>query len=177
MSAVLQFPQRSTEYLSTTELAKHIRGILRERFPSCTFSVRSSTYSGGSSIRIHWTDGPTRGYVESLVKNLEGSSFDGMIDLKSSRHAMLNGKQILTDFIFCERKLSAACLKRTIQAVGLRYHAPRESWPSVIEDQYDPRLDNASDTTSPVLNTNGERHWTWQSLVWRAAEDRTTLAP
>lgn len=161
-----------TDYLPTPELAKHIRTTLRARFRACRFSVRSNSYSGGSSIDIHWTDGPTRGLVESIVKGWEGSSFDGMIDLKSSRHVDLLGKRILTDYIFCTRKLSAPFMSKLVEAVGTHYHAPRETWPLVVVDQYDPRLGPRADTDSPLGNAQGSPHWCWSALVRRASENR-----
>jgi hypothetical protein len=45
------------EYISTTDTAKLARKMLKTAFPSVKFSVTSSSYSGGSSIRIKWLDG------------------------------------------------------------------------------------------------------------------------
>jgi len=175
MTAVLQFPTKQTEYLSTPELAKHLRQILKARFPRCRFSVRSNSYAGGSSIDISWTDGPTAGLVDSLVKGLEGSSFDGMIDLKSSRRVDLNGKRILTDFIFTRRELSAEFLKRVRDAVGTHYNAPRESWPAVVPARYGAYLEACSDSTSPIIGGADSRWHTWRGLVHRAAENRAEV--
>lgn len=68
--------------ISTTEVAKLIRKRLKAAFPATTFSVRSSTYSMGSSIRVSWIDGPTQGMVEKITNQYRGSTFDGMLDLK-----------------------------------------------------------------------------------------------
>jgi len=56
-----------TEYLTTAETAKLIRGQLKRRFPGVKFSVRSSSYSMGSSVAIHWTDGPTEKTVNAIT--------------------------------------------------------------------------------------------------------------
>jgi Large polyvalent protein associated domain 29 len=68
--------------LSCAETAKLVRKALKTAFPGVKFSVRSSTYSGGASIRVGWTDGPTSKEVEAITGKFSGAGFDGMIDLK-----------------------------------------------------------------------------------------------
>jgi len=68
-------------YLSVAETAKLIRPQLKTHFPGIKFSVRSSSYAGGASIDISWTDGPTTKEVDSVVGAYESKSFDGSIDL------------------------------------------------------------------------------------------------
>ena len=75
--------------LDTTEVAKIIRKDLRAAFPGQKFRVRSSKYAGGSSIRVDWTDGPTTGEVDAIVKRYEGATFDGMRDLKEYKEPEL----------------------------------------------------------------------------------------
>ena len=67
--------------LSTVETAKLIRKALRAEFPATKFSVRSSNYSGGSSIDVRWTDGPTSAEVDAVSAGFAGGGFDGSIDL------------------------------------------------------------------------------------------------
>lgn len=71
-----------TEYISPADTAKIIRCILKAKFPGIKFSVRSESYSMGSSVRVCWTDGPTTKQVDQVVGVLAGSTFDGSIDLK-----------------------------------------------------------------------------------------------
>ncbi len=73
-----------SDYLSCAETAKLVRAALKQHFPDQKFSVRSSTYSMGASIRVGWTDGPQTADVDAVVKMFAGSGFDGMIDLKTS---------------------------------------------------------------------------------------------
>ena len=40
---------------------------LQREVPGVRFSVRSESYSGGSSIDIHWSDGPTAKQVEAIA--------------------------------------------------------------------------------------------------------------
>lgn len=72
----------SKTYLTCAETAKLVRKALKGSFPGVKFSVRSSTYSGGASITVSWTDGPTTTDVDKVVKIFSGADFDGMIDLK-----------------------------------------------------------------------------------------------
>lgn len=76
-------------YIGATECAKLIRAALKRHFPRVKFTVRTSKYSGGSSIRIGWTDGPTEVRVNAVVGPFEGAKFDGMIDMAYSRDTYL----------------------------------------------------------------------------------------
>jgi Large polyvalent protein associated domain 29 len=71
-----------SDYLSCAETAKLVRAALKKAFPGVKFSVRSSVYAGGASIRVGWTDGPARKAVEAVAKGYAGGGFDGMIDMK-----------------------------------------------------------------------------------------------
>jgi hypothetical protein len=76
-------------YLTCAETAKLIRAQLKKRFPKTKFSVVSKTYSGGASITVKWTDGPTAKLVESVTSAYAGGGFDGMIDMAYSVEAWL----------------------------------------------------------------------------------------
>jgi hypothetical protein len=89
-------PTRS-RYLTTTETAKLVRAALREAFPDGRFSVRSSYYSGGSSIHVSYVDGPSREKVDAVVDRFSGRGFDGSIDLSYYIDAyVLDGKVVGT---------------------------------------------------------------------------------
>ena len=95
--------------LSTKDCAKGIRAKLRAAFPGVAFSVRSSTYSGGSSIRIAWTDGPRPNAVNDVAKVYEGATFDGMTDLKSHLPAReIDGELVEcgADYVFTSRTVT-----------------------------------------------------------------------
>lgn len=109
-------------YLSTAETATLVRQQLKACFPGVTFSVRSNTYSGGSSIRVRWTDGPTEAAVDAAVGGYQGATFDGMTDMKSyndpvmvawapdsaeaARYGPAELVKMGADFIFTDRDLS-----------------------------------------------------------------------
>ncbi len=71
-----------SRYITCAETAKLVRLALVKNFPSYKFSVRSKTYSGGASIDVSWTDGPTTEAVDKIVGVFEGARFDPMCDLK-----------------------------------------------------------------------------------------------
>ncbi len=100
------------ERLSCADTARLVRKVLAHAWPTVKFSVRSHVYSGGASVRVHWTDGPSTASVERLVKPYEGATFDGMIDLKTHHDTILvgsHGPRLVSfgaDFIFCGRTIS-----------------------------------------------------------------------
>lgn len=109
--------------LTCAETAKLVRKALAIAFPGCKFSVRSETYSGGASIDVRWTDGPTVRQVEAVAKRYSGATFDGMIDLKESHTSTLNGETVHfgADFVFCERSFSVPFYKRVAAIVCVKW--------------------------------------------------------
>ncbi|QBI19330.1 hypothetical protein ER308_07085 [Egibacter rhizosphaerae] len=100
-------------YLAPTETAKLLRKHLRATFPSAKFSVRTSKYAGGASLRVSWTDGPTDDEVRAATSLYEGADFDGMTDCKHYRDSILAHQDGTVeavhhgaDFIFTHRQLS-----------------------------------------------------------------------
>lgn len=95
-------------YLSVTDTAKLVREALKKAYPSVKFSVRSSSYAGGTSIDVSWKDGPREKDVEKVAKAFEGATFDGMIDLKSYHRSMLNGQEVYfgADYVSCRREIT-----------------------------------------------------------------------
>ena len=69
-------------YIPVKDVAKLVRKALKLAHPETRFSVRSQSYSGGSSIHVVWTDGPPEQDVSVVVKVYQGARFDGTIDLK-----------------------------------------------------------------------------------------------
>lgn len=74
-------------YIDTAEVAKLVRKHLKKAFPELParfFSVRLSRYSGGSSISVNWTDGPTDAEVEKVTHAFGSARFEGMSDCQYS---------------------------------------------------------------------------------------------
>lgn len=74
----------TARWIDTAEVAKMIRTQLKITFPGQKFSVRIDRYSGGSAVRVGWTDGPTDNEVRKVTDGFRGGRFDGMIDLAYS---------------------------------------------------------------------------------------------
>ena len=69
-------------HISLPDTAKCIRAVLKAKYPETKFSVRSSRYSGGSSITAYWHDGPLS--IDEILKPYQSAGFDGMIDMEYS---------------------------------------------------------------------------------------------
>lgn len=101
--------------------AANLRTQLKRTFPGVKFSVRSSVYSGGDSISVRWTDGPTSKEVEALADRYEAGSFDGMEDLYtycSTAWTVVFGD---AKFVQCSRSHSLEAMKEAIREVCLEY--------------------------------------------------------
>lgn len=112
-----------TKLIDTKEVAKLVRKSLKEAFPGVKFSVRTDRYSGGSSIRIGWTDGPTEKQVNAVAQRFAGGYFDGMIDYKGSITSFLDGEcvRFMADFIFADREYSDEATQNAIDIVYKKY--------------------------------------------------------
>lgn len=111
------------KYISVVESAKLIRQALKESFPGVKFSVKSSSYSGGSSIRVSWVDGPASALVNGVVSPFKGGYFDGMIDYAGSVYAKLDGEsvQFLADHVSLSREYSDAKIAQAIRFLAGKY--------------------------------------------------------
>lgn len=95
---------------SSAETAKKLRKELKKVFPDYPanhFSVRSSTYSGGSSVSVRWTDYPLEAEVNAVTKKYASASFDGMTDMKTYTGYEYEGKRYNgADYILTSRDIS-----------------------------------------------------------------------
>jgi hypothetical protein len=131
----------ATRFLSAAETAKLVRAALKASFAGVKFSVRSETYSGGASIDIKWTDGPTEKAVDAVVNQFQGADFDGMIDLKTHRpNTILNGEIVhfCADYVFCHREYSEAAKLNAAMAFEARFGVEYDP-----ERNYTPELASA----------------------------------
>lgn len=117
---------RQPLYLSCAETAKRVRKTLHEAFPAVKFTVRSDTYTGGASIDVKWTDGPTVKQVQAVCHRFEGATLDAITGYKGPQTHIVNGQTIQygADFIFPQRILSTAFLTCVAQAYCRRYRRP-----------------------------------------------------
>lgn len=100
----------TTTHIPAKDVAKMIRTMLRREFGRAVkFSVRTDVYAGGSSIRVRWTDGPTKSAVEAVIGHMHGATFDGMTDMKNYHHTVLDGGREVSlgnDYLTLSRDLS-----------------------------------------------------------------------
>ena len=141
-----------TIYETAAETAKRVRAILKVKFPGVKFSVRSSTYSGGSSVHVGWTDGPLTDQVNLAIKWLEGADFDGMQDLKTYNPPLVSqpdGSLVKihgADFIFTEREIT---------------EAKRQDMDRLVREHFTPEC------ADKILN--GPDRWYWVNKLERIA--------
>jgi len=76
----LKQTEKDAKLYGCTLAASNIRAELKRAFPGVKFSVRSDKFSGGDSIDVSWTDGPTTEQVRAIVNKYKAGSFDGMTD-------------------------------------------------------------------------------------------------
>jgi len=105
-------------HIDSAETAKLAIKALAQVFPGVKFSRRTSRYSGGSSVNIDWTDGPTTSQVEEVVGHMKGATFDSMTDCKNYHNTeeitgLTRQGDVLTetvsysnDYMFCNREYS-----------------------------------------------------------------------
>jgi hypothetical protein len=68
--------------------AANLRRELKRQFPGHKFSVRSDCFSGGDSIDISWTLGPTNEEVKRITNKYSEGSFNGMDDIYEYDHSL-----------------------------------------------------------------------------------------
>lgn len=117
---------RESRYIPAKECAVLVRAALKKHFPGIKFSVKTDTYSMGASVDVKWMDGPTTEAVNAVVKQFEGSTFDGMQDLKSPRETYLNGERVSygADHVMTQRDCSEEFTRRVAQIVCDRWGEP-----------------------------------------------------
>jgi hypothetical protein len=65
--------------------AANLRKELKQQFPDIEFSVRSASYSGGTSIYVSWEFGPTEKEVAEISDKYSLCVFDPVQDLRTYR--------------------------------------------------------------------------------------------
>lgn len=123
----LETPTRERDALVTA--ARNLRAQLRARWPGVKFSVRTSRYSGGNSIDVSWTDGPTDEQVSAIANRYQAGHFDGMTDCYEYHRSAWTEAFGAARFVFTRREYSPAALEwaaqryGTADATGTRYPA------------------------------------------------------
>ena len=71
----------TTRSYSTAGTAQLIREALKEAFPGQKFSVTSSVYANGSSVRIEYTDGPSERQVKEVYAPFISGHYNSQEDM------------------------------------------------------------------------------------------------
>lgn len=161
-----------SKYISVVNTAKLVRQALKVNFPKTKFSVRSSSYSGGASITVSWTDGETTAEVDPVIRQFAGADFDGMIDLKSYHDSVLNGDEVVhfgADFVFSNRKTSISFRMKVANAVCAYFKLPvppmnRWNW-----------FDRTPDTSIYPMNGHEDLLDVFNQVMWATNADNGTL--
>jgi len=115
---------------SHTQTAKHIRQELKKAFPLVKFSVISDSYSGGDSVRISWTDGPTHDMVNELTNKYQYGHFNGMEDIYENTNRRNDIPQ--SKYVQRSREISDD-IRQQVFAYLVKTHAGFENIKSIDE--------------------------------------------
>ena len=143
--------------------AKNIRIELAKAFPGVKFSVKGKSFSGGDSIDVAWTDGPTSKQVDAIINKYSAGSFDGMTDSYNYSNSAWIEAFGDAKYIMANRHYSNALVVKAMEKIMAEY-GDREA-PTV--EQYN----NGQANGSPLDNAEGNYHWNWQSLINRTAQE------
>lgn len=101
--------------------AANIRAELKKAFPGVKFSVRSKTFSGGDSVDVSWTDGPTIAQVDKIADKYSAGSFDGMTDCYNYSSSAWTAVFGDAKYIHSARSHSLDAMKEAVREVCLYY--------------------------------------------------------
>ena len=86
--------------------AANIRRELKRTWPAVKFKVRSESYTGGSSINVDWTDGPTDKQVKAIVSKYKKGDFDGTEDIYNYSRCPFPELYGGALYVFAQRRMS-----------------------------------------------------------------------
>jgi len=94
--------------ISATDTAKMVRKAIKTAYPAAKVSVVTDKYSMGASINVTILTEMTADQVANvsdIARQFEGATFDGTIDLKEYKVAIVDGQEVRfgADFIFTHK--------------------------------------------------------------------------
>ncbi len=110
--------------------AANLKTLLAMTFPGVDFTVRSESYSGGSSIRVGWELGPTEKEVKAITGLFEQRSFDGMTDSESQNEHNAGYYRWLggAGYVFENRSLTPTTIETVASALVAHGYARGEAY-------------------------------------------------
>ncbi len=116
VSSVTAPARPKTKFVTVTETAKLIRKDLKTAFPGVKFSVRSSSYSMGSSIDVFWLDGPSQHAVENTIQEYS------RVDRDQFGNILRGGNR----YVFAKRDYTPESKKKIEDAVRKKFAKPTD---------------------------------------------------
>lgn len=159
--------------------AKNVRIELKQTWPSCKFSVRSTH----STLSISWVDGPTSEQVNDLAKKYQSGYYDSMQDMhvrEASPFTEVFGnadyvnvsRQLSDDLLVAAYRALRTRLKGNFEGVGQHSLAAIKTWNSFKIPSLDLNINEAvnavahfwDDSTECYVRGTRFVHQSW--LVW-----------
>lgn len=100
--------------------AKNIRVELKREFPGVKFGVTSDSFSGGNSINVDWTDGPTSKQVDAVINKYQQGSFDGMTDCYNYENNLFADVFGGAKYVHGQRRSTPEAYNKTAQDMGYK---------------------------------------------------------
>jgi len=142
------------QYVGAAFAAANLRKQLKEVFPGVKFSVRSDSFSGGDSIKVSWTDGPTSKEVDRIADRYSAGSFDGMEDIYN--YAASAWTTVFGDakYVHTQRSYSLEFLTTAVETVCKEF-----GWPLLeVRGEGHPYIPCDSDRQRQVYDYLEKRH-------------------
>lgn len=104
------------------ETAKAIKAELKKAFPQIKFAVKSSIYSGGTSVDVDYTDGVAIDKVRDITEKYQYGHFDGMNDIYENSNRRNDIPQV--KFVIVQRTKS----DEVVQKIASEFNLDPTNW-------------------------------------------------
>lgn len=155
----------------STEVAKIVRKIVKENWPTVKFSVRTHKYAGGASIDVRWLDGPTAEQMDREIKHLQAVSHIDITDYAHHTTSTHEGETFHSGahYIFAERKVSKELMEWAARKMATRLGLPVLN---ILESDYDQQ--GYVDPEDPNVHLHTDEPEVWYPSVVRSLAYRTS---
>ena len=130
---------------------KNMRIELALAFPGVKFSIKSSRFSGGDSIDVKWTDGPTSDQVKHVIQRYEAGTFNCMDDLYTYRRDYWTKAFGDAKYVMTNRRMSETAVAAAIRLVRAKF-GDEAIGPDVTVEAYD--RGSLMGRPAPMMNTD-----------------------
>lgn len=134
--------------LNSKSCAALIRRMLKDKFPGIKFSVRHSTYAGGSSVDVRYTNGPAYRLVDDLLNPLRGKGFDGMTDCQTYSNHTVEILGEAYEAAYCWISVHRSISEEVRGMAWLEQEVHCGDWPLVHQYERERRVNTFLRTTS-----------------------------